>query len=239
MNPPLAFRLLGKLPLLSRIPAWLIGIGFRPDLTGICPGIIGHEGVQRFMSRSDNIYKVPGNLPIPADDGGCDHLSGLQMPSVALRSTAGRIVDLAGLRGRTVVYCYPRTGHPDHEPLKGWNEIPGARGCTPQSCAFRDHYRELQSLGAQVFGLSTQDTADQREAVDRLHLPFELLSDEKLEFVDALRLPTFRVEPITLIKRLTLIIADGVIEKVFYPVFPPDKNAEQVIQWLSGNLRPS
>jgi peroxiredoxin len=162
----------------------------------------------------------------------------MQMPSVALRSTAGRIVDLAGLRGRTVVYCYPRTGLPDLEPPKGWNKIPGARGCTPQSCAFRDHYRELQSLGARVFGLSTQDTGYQREAVQRLELPFELLSDERLEFVTAVRLPTFRVESTTFVKRLTLIIADGVIEKVFYPVFPPDKNADEIIQWLSLNLRP-
>ena len=157
----------------------------------------------------------------------------MQLPSVPLTSTAGRIVDLANLPGRTVVYCYPRTGRPDQEPPNGWNEIPGARGCTPQSCAFRDHYRELQALGAGVFGLSTQSTDYQREAVERLHLPFDLLSDSELVFTRALRLPTFQVESVTLIKRLTLIIVNGRIEKVFYPVFPPDKNAGEVIEWLS------
>ncbi len=185
------------------------------------------------MPRSDNLYELPQNIPVPVDDGACDHLPGLRLPSMLLRSTTGRSIDLASLAGRTVVYCYPRTGRPDQDPPQGWNEIPGARGCTPQSCAFRDHYRELRALGAQVFGLSTQDTNYQREAVERLHLPFELLSDEQLAFAHALRLPTFQVESMTLIKRLTLIIADGVIEKVFYPVFPPDKNAEEVIAWLS------
>jgi peroxiredoxin len=189
------------------------------------------------MARTDNLYELPGNLPVPVDNGACDHLLGMQVPSVPLLSTAGRLVDLASLAGRTVVYCYPRTGRPDHDPPKGWNDIPGARGCTPQSCAFRDQYQSLQQLGAQVFGLSTQDTEYQREAVTRLHLPFELLSDAKLAFARALRLPTFEVEAMTLIKRLTLIICDGRIEKVFYPVFPPDKNAGEVIGWLSRNRR--
>lgn len=143
------------------------------------------------------------------------------------------MVDLARLSGRTVLYCYPRTGRPDQEPPQGWNEIPGARGCTPQSCAFRDHYRELQTLGAGVFGLSAQDSDYQRETVERLHLPFELLSDERLEFVNGLQLPTFRVGSMMLIKRLTLILLDGAVEKVFYPVFPPDQNAAAVIDWLS------
>lgn len=185
------------------------------------------------MARSDNIYELPKDLPVPIDDGACDHLGGMKLPSIALSSTAGRTVDLAALTGRTVIYCYPRTGRPDQEPPQGWNEIPGARGCTPQSCAFRDHYRELQSLGAQVFGLSAQETDYQREAVERLHLPFELLSDAELNFADAVGLPTFEVDSLTLIKRLTLIIRDGTIEKVFYPVFPPDENAEHVIGWLS------
>ena len=136
-----------------------------------------------------------------------------------------------------MVYCYPRTGQPDRDPPTGWSDIPGARGCTPQSCAFRDHYRELQALGAQVFGLSTQATDYQREAVERLHLPFELLSDERLALAIAWRLPTFAVESMVLLKRLTLIICNGRIEKVFYPVFPPDKNAEEVINWLSQNGR--
>ncbi len=185
------------------------------------------------MPRSDNLYALPDNIPVPVDDGACDHLPGMRLPSVPLRSTRDRLVDLAGLSGRTVVYCYPRTGQPDQDPPPGWDEIPGARGCTPQSCAFRDHYQELQALGVQVLGLSTQDTEYQREAVERLHLPFELLSDEHLALAHALRLPTFTVGSMTLIKRLTLIIAGGVIEKVFYPVFPPDKNAEEVIGWLS------
>ncbi|MBI2351365.1 MAG: peroxiredoxin [Deltaproteobacteria bacterium] len=185
------------------------------------------------MSRSDNLYELPKDLPVPLDDGACDHLAGIRVPPMHLLSTAGRSVDLASLKGRTVVYCYPRTGRPDHEPPKGWNEIPGARGCTPQSCAFRDHYQELRALGVQVFGLSAQETGYQREAAERLHLPFELLSDARLAFARALRLPAFEVESMTLIKRLTLIIRAGHVEKVFYPVFPPDDNAREVINWLS------
>ena len=184
------------------------------------------------MAREDNIYELPKDLPVPLDDGACNHLSGMRLPSVLLMSTAGRAVDLAKISGRTVVYCYPRTGSPDKDPPQGWNEIPGARGCTPQSCAFRDHYQELRALGAEVFGLSTQDTDYQKEAVERLHLPFPLLSDQKLLFTKALNLPTFEVESVTLIKRLTLIIRDGFVEHVFYPVFPPDKNADEVINWL-------
>jgi peroxiredoxin len=187
------------------------------------------------MSRSDNLYALPENLPVPLDDGACDHLPDMRVPSVPLLSTRGRVVDLASLVARTVVYCYPRTGQPDQEPPRGWNEIPGARGCTPQSCAFRDHHPELEALGARVFGLSTQTTDYQREAAGRLHLPFELLSDEKLAFANALRLPTFQLDSMTLIKRLTLIISGGRIAKVFYPVFPPDKNAEEVIAWLAQN----
>jgi peroxiredoxin len=141
-------------------------------------------------------------------------------------------VDLSGLSGRTVVYCYPRTGRPDEDLPQGWDEIPGARGCTPQSCAFRDHHAELQALGTRVFGLSTQSTEYQREAAGRLHLPFGLLSDEGLTFAKALGLPTFEVEEMTLIKRLTLVIDDGRIEKVFYPVFPPNENAQEVVGWL-------
>jgi len=189
------------------------------------------------MARMDNLYELPKNLPAPVDDGACDHLVGMRVPSVPLNSTGGRLVDLATLSGTTVVYCYPRTGKPDQEPPQGWNEIAGARGCTPQSCAFRDHFKELQALGAGVFGLSTQATEYQREAAERLHLPFELLSDADLTFAKALRLPTFQVESMTLIKRLTMIIRDARIEKVFYPVFPPDKNAEEVSGWFSKNPR--
>jgi peroxiredoxin len=184
------------------------------------------------MARQDNLYELPKDLPIPIDDGACTHLRGVQLPSVPLISSTGRVVDLAKISGRTVVYCYPRTGRPDEDPPQGWNEIPGARGCTPQSCAFRDHYEELRALGAEVFGLSTQDSNYQREAIERLHLPFPLLSDEKLIFTKAVNLPTFEVEAMTLIKRLTLIVRNGFIEHVFYPVFPPDKNADEVIGWL-------
>ena len=183
--------------------------------------------------RSDNLYELPKDLPVPQDDGACDHLTGMGLPQMGLQSTGGRSVDLSRLAGRSVIYCYPRTGKPDREMPDGWNAIPGARGCTPQSCAFRDHFQELKRAGAaQVYGLSTQDTDYQREAVERLHLPFELLSDEKLELARALRLPTFQVEGMTLIKRLTLIIDDGVVTKVFYPVFPPDANAADVERWL-------
>jgi peroxiredoxin len=184
------------------------------------------------MARRDNIYQLPKDLPIPVEDGACNHLTGIQLPSVPLMSTADRMVDLVKISGRSVVYCYPRTGRPDQDPPQGWNEIPGARGCTPQSCGFRDHYQELRALGAEVFGLSTQDTDYQKEAAERLHLPFPLLSDERLRFTKALNLPTFTVESATLIRRLTLVVKDGFVEHVFYPVFPPDKNADEVIDWL-------
>jgi len=188
------------------------------------------------VTRSDNLYELPQDLPVPQDDGACAHLPGLKLPPIPLATTGGHSVDLSALKGLTVVYIYPRTGRPDQEVPTGWNEIPGARGCTPQSCAFRDHHEELKRAGAsQVFGVSTQDNAYQREAVERLHLPFELLSDEKLEFARALKLPTFAVEGMTLIKRITLIAREGAIEKVFYPVFPPDRNAENVLAWLTAS----
>jgi peroxiredoxin len=185
------------------------------------------------MPRADNLYELPADLPVPQDDGACAHLVGMRAPPVSLMSTSWRKVDLASLPGLTVVYCYPRTGRPDQEVPTGWNSIPGARGCTPQSCAFRDHHHDLRDLGIEaVFGVSTQDSAYQREAVERLHLPFELLSDESLAFAHALRLPTFGVDGMTLIKRLTLMLNNGVIEHVFYPVFPPDMNAPAVIKWV-------
>ena len=185
------------------------------------------------MARTDNVYELPSGLPEPKDDGACAHLIGMRLPSIALAATGGGSVDLSALPGWTIVYCYPRTGRPDQAPLAGWDAIPGARGCTPQTCGYRDHYQEMRDLGIdEIFGLSTQDTAYQREAVDRLHLPFALLSDEKLEFAKALNLPTFEVEGVTLIKRLTLVMHGGKIEHVFYPVFPPDANAPAVIHWL-------
>jgi peroxiredoxin len=188
------------------------------------------------MDRPENVYDVPQSLPAPEGDGACDHLPGMSMPSVSLTSTVGDPVDLSTLPGRTVVYCYPLTGRPDQDLPSGWDDIPGARGCTPQSCAFRDHHAELQELGARVFGLSTQDTVYQREAAERLHLPFLLLSDEKLESAEALGLPTFEAEGMTLTKRLTLVLQEGEIEHVFYPVFPPGRNAEEVVRWLSERI---
>ena len=185
------------------------------------------------MGSQENIHEVPQGLPVPTHDGACDHLPGMRLPSVSLMSTEGDLADLSALTGTTIVYCYPLTGRPDQNLPPGWDEIPGARGCTPQSCAFRDHHAELRELGARVFGLSTQDTTYQREASGRLHLPFLLLSDEKREFARALELPTFEAEGMTLIKRLTLVIEEGEILKVFYPVFPPGKNAEEVADWLS------
>jgi len=184
------------------------------------------------MIRSDDLLQLPPDLPVPVDDGMADHLIGFPIPPLSLPSTSGSPIDVSTLIGRTVVYCYPRTGRPDRELPPGWNQIPGARGCTPQSCAFRDHHHDLERLHARVFGLSTQDTDYQREVVGRLHLPFPLLSDARLEFAAALRLPTFEVESARLLKRLTLIIRDGTVEQVFYPVFPPDANARQVVQWL-------
>ena len=187
------------------------------------------------MSRSDNLYELPHDLPVPLDDGACAHLTGMLLPAVPMASTAGRAVDLASFGGRTALYGYPRTGRPDQEPPVGWNAIPGARGCTPQSCGFRDHFQDMRRLGVRVFGLSTQDTDYQREVVKRLQLPFELLSDAELTFARALCLPTFEVEGMILIKRVTLLVADGRIEKVFYPVFPPNENAAEVIAWLSAH----
>jgi peroxiredoxin len=178
--------------------------------------------------------ELPPDLPVPVDDGAADHLPGSRMPSVRLPSTGGRLLDVGTLGpGRAVLYCYPRTGRPDRPVPDGWDGIPGARGCTPESCGFRDHAGELADLGAIVFGVSTQSTEDQREAAERLRLPFELLSDARLDLASALRLPTFQFESSTLLKRLTLVVRNGVIEHVFYPVFPPDRHAEEVVEWLS------
>ena len=184
------------------------------------------------MTEQRNLLELPADLPVPVDDGACDHLPGMRLPALAVPATDGATVDLSTLPGRSVVYVYPRTGRPDRPLPTGWDEIPGARGCTPQSCAYRDLAAEFAALGARVFGMSSQDTAYQREAVARLHLPFPLLSDERLELTTALSLPTFAVDGMTLIKRLTLVINDGGIETVFYPVFPPDADAANVAAWL-------
>jgi peroxiredoxin len=180
-------------------------------------------------------FPLPPDLPKPVDDGACRHLPGTRIPSIALRSTSGRMVNLATLNAPLIVlYCYPMTGVPGRPLPKDWDSIPGARGCTPQTCEFRDHHAELKSLGAEVFGLSTQRTKYQQEMVERLNVPFEVLSDSDFRLSDALRFPTFEVEGMRLIKRLTLIIRNGVIATVFYPVFPPNENAQQVIEWLKG-----
>jgi peroxiredoxin len=183
-------------------------------------------------------------IPAPEDDGAAGHLPGMRVAPVALTATDGEAVDLSSLPGRVVVYAYPRTGRPGSDNPDGWDMIPGARGCSPQACAFRDHFAELKALGVEyLFGLSTQDPDYQREAADRLHLPFPLLSDADLRLTGAMRLPTFETAGMTLLKRLTFVVDDGVITKVFYPVFPPDRNADDVIEWLAtrpeSGTRPS
>lgn len=189
------------------------------------------------MHATPDVHRLPEGLPRPVDDGAADHLRDMRAPALTLCATSDGLVDLSTLAGRTIVYVYPRTGEPDRATPAAWDQIPGARGCTPQSCAFRDHHAELEELGARLFGLSTQGTAYQREVKERLHLPFDLLSDEHLALTNALRLPTFTFDAETLLKRLTLVLTDGVVEKVFYPVFPPDENAAEVIAWLSAHPR--
>jgi len=187
-----------------------------------------------------NTLDLPAGLPVPQDDGACNHLHGMRIPELWLASTDGHPINLAAIHGRTVLFCYPRTGQPDQPIPAAWDAVPGARGCTPQSCAFRDHFRELTGAGAShLFGLSTQDTDYQLEAVKRLELPYPLLSDRELNLAHALNLPTFLFNSVTLIKRLTLIIDDGCIVKVFYPVFPPDQSAGQTLGWLMQNRRAS
>jgi peroxiredoxin len=184
------------------------------------------------MALGDALYHLPLDLPVPEDDGACAHLPGRALLHHLLPATNGETVDLAALPGRTVVYIYPRTGRPDEPLLPGWDAIPGARGCTPQSCAFRDHHAEIEALGARVFGLSAQSPEAQHEVVDRLHLPYPLLSDADLQLARSLDLPTFKVAGMALYKRVTLLLRDGVIEDVMYPVFPPDANAEEVVKLL-------
>lgn len=179
---------------------------------------------------------LPADLPAPADDGAAVHLEGMLLPDVSLAATDGTRVSLARLPGRTIVYAYPRTGEPGQPNLvDDWDAIPGARGCTPQACTFRDHHAELVARGvARVHGLSTQTNAYQREAAERLHLPFTLLSDSSRALTMAARLPTFEAGGLTLLKRLTLIIDDGRVTRALYPVFPPDQSAAQVIAWLDA-----
>lgn len=186
----------------------------------------------------DKHFPLPDDLPEPEDDGAADHLPNSTVPSVELSATDGSMVDLSKFTAPVVIYCYPRTGRPDRDVSPDyWEEIPGARGCTPESRGFRSQYQQLLDRGfSEVFGLSVQTTDYQREARNRLDLPFELLSDSSLEFTADLGLPTFEVEGITLLKRLTLVIADGRVKHVFYPVFPPDEHAEEVTQWAEKHL---
>jgi len=183
-----------------------------------------------------NFNDLPANLPVPKDDGGARHLRGMALPDLDLPSTANRAVNLSKISApRIVIYCYPMTGQPGKALPAGWDDIPGARGCTPETCGFRDHHKDLAKLHADVYGISTQSTVYQQEMVKRLEVPFEVLSDERMTFTHALKLPTFTVEGMTLMKRLTLVVRGNKIEKVFYPVFPPDKHAEEVIAWLRSH----
>ena len=172
-------------------------------------------------------------IPAPVDDGAARHLMGALTASIPLQATNGETVDLSKLRGRTIVYAYPRTGRPGVENPEGWDMIPGARGCTPQTCSFRDHFAELKALEVDhLFGLSTQDAEYQREMAERLHLPFAILSDDQFALTRAMNLPTFETSGMTLLKRFTLVVHNGKVEYVFYPVFPPDRSATDVIEWL-------
>ena len=184
------------------------------------------------MARTDNFYTLPDDLPRPEDDGAADHLLNAAVPPIALPATSGEITRLDRLDGRTVLFAYPRTGVPGTEMPPGWDAIPGARGCTPEACGFRDAHAQFTDLGARVLALSTQDPDYQRELAERLHLPFPVLSDEQLELTNELGLPTFEAGGATLLKRLTLVIDDGRIAHVFYPVFPPDGHAAEVLDWL-------
>jgi len=188
------------------------------------------------VSDIPNPYVLPADLPAPVDDGAADHLEGMRIPTIALPSTSGADVDLTAVAGGTLVlYLYPRTGRPGEPLPEGWDDIPGARGCTPQSCAFRDHFADLRALGADVLGLSAQSLEDQVEFAERVGLPYPILSDPELELAAALRLPTFEVAGMRLYRRHTLIARDSRIAKVFYPVFPPDRNAADVAAWLEDH----
>lgn len=181
-------------------------------------------------------FPLPDDLPVPEDDGGADHLQGRELPDVSLPATDDTAVDLRDLPPRTVIYVYPLTGRPDEDVIPdGWEDVPGARGCTPESCAFRNHYDELRENGVgELFGLSTQSTEYQREARDRLQLPFEMLSDSAWELTNELDLPTFNIGGDDYLQRLTLVVTGGRIEHVFYPVFPPDEHAREVLEWIKG-----
>jgi len=207
----------------------------RRGILGLPLALALRNTVMSAMEQQTNL-DLPPNLPVPKDDGGARHLTGMSLPDLELPSTANRKVNLSKVTApRIVVYAYPMTGRPDRKLPQGWDDIPGARGCTPETCGFRDHHKDLAKLRAEVFGVSTQSTEYQQEMVKRLEVPFEVLSDEHFALTDALRLPTFTVEGMRLIKRLTLVVRNNEIEHVFYPVFPPDKHAEEVIAWLKAH----
>lgn len=182
-----------------------------------------------------DLNKLPENLPVPVDDGAADHLESKRLANISLPATNGETVDIQNISGLVVYYIYPMTGRPDTSLPDNWDDIPGARGCTPQSCSFRDHYADLVKYNARVFGISTQSSEYQLEAKERLHLPFELLSDAGLKLKETMNLPTFEVANMALYKRMTLISREGIIEKVYYPVFPPGNNADEVLSWLQSN----
>ena len=182
-------------------------------------------------------FPLPPNLPVPSDDGAANHLEGIALPPVSLASTAGMLVDVSrlGHKGRVVIFCYPMTGVPGQPLPEGWDMIPGARGCTPQTCGFRDLYKEFQGLKVEVFGCSTQTTEYQKEMADRLHVPFQILSDADFKLTDAIHLPTFDVDGKRLLRRLTMVIGADRIEHVFYPVFPPNESADEVMRWVRAH----
>src|SRR5919202_274109 len=210
--------------------------GARRGLLGLPLAFAIGGSIGQAAQQTGGFTDLPPNLPVPKDDGAARHLRGMALPDLALPSTANRLVNLSKVQApRVVIYCYPMTGQPGKPLPAGWDEIPGARGCTPETCGFRDHHKDLAKLHAEVFGLSTQTTEYQQEMVKRLEVPFEVLSDEHFAFTRALKLPTFIVDGMTLLKRLTLIASAGRIEQVFYPVSPPDRHAEEVIAWLKAN----
>lgn len=182
--------------------------------------------------------QLPDDLPVPVDDGAAEHLVGSRVPAVEVQATTGEAVSLATLPGRTVLFVYPRTGTPGQSMPTGWDSIPGARGCTPQACGIRDAHADFTALDARVFGLSTQSTAEQMEVAERLHLPYPLLSDDSMELSLEWGLPTFPVDELTLTRRITIFVLDGLVDGVIYPVFPPDRSAEVAVGWLRERAEP-
>jgi peroxiredoxin len=211
-----------------------MAIWTRRDVLAVTAGLAALRRDMR--AQQTPLDQLPPNLPVPQDDGGCRHLVGMRLPDLALPSTRNRRVNLAKLSARRVVlYAYPMTGRPGVTLPAGWDDIPGARGCTLETCGFRDHHADLGKLQTEVYGVSVQTTEYQQEMVERLKVPFEVLSDADMALVRALTLPTFTAGGMTLIKRLTIVASGGRIEHVFYPVFPPDKHAEEVIAWLKAH----